>query len=158
MDHVINKYKRLPGRYWTLFTSHSLWLGPDHILAVYSNLFSQTYKRFYYQDIQRITVRKTKTHLIRNGIWAGLAFISAQFLWGGWTPIPIVFSGFFLLGLLLDGLRGPNCWCHIQTAVQTEKLPALHRWRTALKTINRIRPEIERVQGPMPVDVLEQNK
>jgi len=152
------EYKRLPGRYWVLFSANSLWLGSDHILVVYSNLFSQTYKRFYFKDIQSITVRKTKIHMIWNGIWGGLTIISAQFLWGGWSPVPLIFSGFFLLGLLLNGLRGPNCWCHIQTAVQTEKLPALHYWRTALKTINGIRPLIERVQGPLPVEVLDQNK
>jgi hypothetical protein len=158
MEEVIEKYKRLPGRHWMGLYASSLWLGSDHILAAYGKFFSEEYKRFYFRDIQRITVRRTNSGMIWNGIWGGLAFISAQFLWAGWLPIPAIFSGFFLLCLLLNWLHGPNCWCHIQTAVQTEKLPTLHHWRTALRTLNIIRPLIEQVQGPLPLENLEQNK
>jgi hypothetical protein len=33
----------------------SLWLGEDHLLCVDSNGYAETYKRFYFRDVQAIT-------------------------------------------------------------------------------------------------------
>src|SRR5213593_2882508 len=46
-------------------TRSSLWLGKDHLLNIDSNRYTEEYKRFYFRDIQSITIRKTK----RREIW-----------------------------------------------------------------------------------------
>src|ERR1700742_3857011 len=37
----------------------SLWLGPDHLLRIESNGYSESYKRFYFRDIQGFIVQRT---------------------------------------------------------------------------------------------------
>src|SRR5262249_54585927 len=44
----------------------SLWLGPDHLLAVDSKNYQEEYKRFYYRDIQAFIARRTKRVLAMN--------------------------------------------------------------------------------------------
>ena len=57
------KYRRLPGRgrrkqgLVFLAAAHSsLWLGPDHLLSVDRIWMNEEYKRFYFRDVQAITV------------------------------------------------------------------------------------------------------
>ena len=48
--------------------------------------------------------------------------------------------------LLINLALGPTCACHIRTAVQTERLSALNRVRTARKFIARVEPLIAAAQ------------
>jgi hypothetical protein len=70
----------------------------------------------------------------------------AVVLWG--------ITGVFLLGLIIHLLLGPTCVCHVQTAVQTEKLPSLKRLRKARKILNQLKPLIAAVQGELPAQEL----
>jgi hypothetical protein len=153
-DRAKTRYRRLPGRgprrggiIISPFSRCFLYIGDDHVLAVDNNGFSEDYKRFYFSDIQAIITRKT----IRGMVWSiVLASLFACFL----IPALLlgnepfwVYSGAFLVLLLINLLRGPTCICHIMTAVQEEQLPSLNRLRVARKVISTLRLAIEKAQG-----------
>lgn len=140
----------------------SLWLGADHLLSVDSGYFTENYKRFYFRDIQAITIEKTKNWTIWNYIWGVAVFItlvsaivdlpkgpSSQ--WSGNDAVAsIVFGGFatlFGIFLAIHLLLGPTCKCYLRTAVQIEKFPSLRRLRKTRKILERIRPLITAAQN-----------
>lgn len=138
---------------------HSLWLGMDHLLSIDSKRFSEDYKRFYFDDIQAIITRKTVTGKIQNlflGLFCGF-FMVLSFSTGKELSIFFwIMAGAFFLAFLINWFSGPTCKCHLQTAVQTENLPSLHRLKTAIKTINLLRPLIEKAQGTLTSEALKE--
>jgi hypothetical protein len=158
------KYKRLTrergsARFSVVsVTRSSLWLGEDHLLLAETTGYSETYKRFFFRDIQAFTIRKTKTRLVWNWVWGALLAISGLIIWAAThdnaSPWPALVCGgialvIFGIPLLLNTLFGPTCACQIRTAVQTEDLPSLSRVRKTQKVMNRIRPEIIGAQGQL---------
>jgi len=132
----------------------SLWLGDDHLLLVESAFFVETYKRFFFRDIQTITMRKTDARKIWNWILGMFLFVSGLLI----LAIPgdantakivlgIIVLTIFGIPLLLNNLFGPTCACQIRTAVQTENLPSLRRVRQTRKVLDKIRPLIVAAQG-----------
>jgi len=155
---------RRAGFFTAVATRSSLWLGKDHLLGIDSNGYGEDYKRFYFRDIQAVTIRKTNRRRLWNWILAIPLAVCSMFLivglvdvsrrqiqtddyWGflGWgIPFGIV------LGLMLTNtLRGPGGVCHLHTAVQTEQLPSLNRVRRARKVLDRLRPLIAAAQGQL---------
>lgn len=151
MPKVKSIYRRLPGRGVTLTYYAYLYLAPDHMLQVAATGYSESYKRFYFRDIQAIIIRKTNIWIIGSlaCLLPGLAFaagaisttdgVNAAVLW--------TIAGSLLLGSSINLLLGPSCVCHLRTAVQTERLPSLNRVRKAQKLLSQIRPLIEAAQG-----------
>jgi len=135
----------------------SLWLGEDHLLGVDSNGYAETYKRFYFRDVQAITIRATKRRVVWNWILGVLAaFCLARCNFGSLHKSPpdmqtIVFLSIaiFVFGipLLLNNLFGRTCVCQLYTAVQIEELPSLCRVRQARNILEKIRPLIAAAQG-----------
>jgi hypothetical protein len=158
------EYRKLPGRgnrregsfVAGAVRQSRLWLGKDHLLLVDSTLNAQELKRFYFRDIQAITVRKTHKGRTTNLVLAGL--IAMFCLWavlitddvgqGVLLTIATVFGGF----LIANSLFGATCECHLQSAVQREQLPSLGRLRTARKVLGLLRPHIEQAQGSLTAD------
>jgi hypothetical protein len=144
-------------------TSHgSLWLGADHLLTLLSTGYTENYKRFYFRDIQAITIQKTRTWQTWNFIWGVAVFIALVGLlagrpngspssWdGGQIAGGIFLGGLVLLSvvfLLLNLLWGATCKCYSRTAVQIEELPSVRRIRHAQKIVEKIRPLIAAAQG-----------
>src|SRR6185503_15449364 len=62
-------YRRLPGRGMAVLQHARVYQGPDHLLQVVSTGYSEIYKRFYFRDIQAISIHKTHWGKIWNGIW-----------------------------------------------------------------------------------------
>lgn len=132
-------------------TRSSLWLGKDHLLSIDSNRYSEEYKRFYFRDIQAITIRTTKRRATWNLVF-GLLFI----IWlGTFVSVdavqrtnPFFALWFVFLGvpLLLNNTMGPTCATYLRTAVQIEVLPSLNRVRRARRILDRIRPAIMAAQ------------
>jgi hypothetical protein len=147
------EYKRLPGKKKNFLVGKStLWLAADHVLHIYARFGFEDYKRFYFADIQAITVQKTLGGWVLNLVFGILgAFFGISLLWAdGLAKIfPGIMTVALFLGLILNWLRGPTCKTTLQTAVQTEALPSLHRLRTALKVMDRLKALIHRVQGPL---------
>jgi hypothetical protein len=150
-------YKRLPGRLVGIVRKASLWEGEDHLLSISGTRFVETYRRFYYRDIQAIVVRRC-IRLGSAGAWMFSLFgISLASLWMR-TPqlrlmgeILLTILGVLSLYRLVVGLFF-SCRCHVQTAVSFEALPSLlRRWKLA-PALDRIRARISEAQGVLPED------
>jgi hypothetical protein len=141
----------------------SLWLGKDHLLCVDTSGFTETYKRFYFRDIQAVILMASKRRAIWNWVFGSPTAIFLVLLLGS-LPYTgstgsnsnlgeIVFFAFltsvFAVALLINNILGPSCTCHLRTAVQMEELPSLNRLRGARKVLNRIRPFMVAAQGEL---------
>ena len=133
-----------------------IWLGDDHLLYQLSTSFTEDYKRFYYRDIQAITIRKTKRFMIWNIILAALCLASgllAVSLGHTFSADPFLYMVALVsfVFLLLNLSMGPTCICQLYTFVSAEELYSLKRLRTARKALKIIVPLIEEKQRDMRV-------
>lgn len=155
------KYQRLPGKKKSFIIGyHTLWQGDDHLLSVYSRFGLEDYRRFYFTDIQSMIVHKTVSGKIQNlilGLFLPIFALMAFTLDGGLEIFGGIMAVSFLIILSINWLCGPTCVMHICTAVQNEKLPSLHRLKSAQKVMDRLKPLIEKVQGRLTPEVLNQN-
>jgi hypothetical protein len=126
------------------------------VLLVLGRGFVESYRRFFLNDIQAIVVYRTHTGKIWAVVWGlGLLFfgtIAAAVDDPVGQGILLGLAAPFAIGLILNLLLGPTCTCHIRTAVQTERVPAVSRLRTARKFIARLEPLITTAQGALPAD------
>jgi hypothetical protein len=138
----------------------SLWLGKDHLLCIDSSGYTESYKRFYYRDIQAIFIVANKRRAAWNAVLAvplaiclaGLAnaLFSLPGKGGAVIIVWLIFLGIFALLLAINSLLGPGCTGYLRTAVQTEELPSLSRVPRAGKALDRLRPLIAAAQGNQP--------
>jgi len=150
-------YRRLPGRQAGLFSYSRVWLGSDHLLLARTAFFSEEYKRFYFRDIQAVVTRRTERREILGVIFAFAAIffgVLSVFTDSGWRTFLFVMTGTVLFALLVNWLRGPTCVCHLRTAVQTEELSPLKRFRATRKVIERLKPKIQEAQGLLAPELL----
>ena len=154
------KYRRLPGRGTSVASYITLHQGADHLLQVTTTGFTETYKRFFFRDIQAITIRWTGR---RNTYSAVLGALALLFAFPGALALPgsgataavlFVIAGCFIAGLLVNVALGPTCICEIKTAVQTERLPGLNRVRRAQKFLDHLKPLLDAAQGTLPPERL----
>lgn len=133
----------------------SLWLGKDHLLCLETSGYSYTesYKRFYFRDIQTIIIQKNSARNVRSLIYGGLTMLlliiglaAADSVAG--RVIYLSVAGIFLIAAVINFLLGPMCVCQVRTAVQTESLPLI-RVRRAQKFVERMRPLIAAAQGQL---------
>src|SRR5436190_16139234 len=170
MTRAEEAYRRWPGRTSVFLCYSRLWLWPDHLLFARSAFYSEEYKRFYFRDIQAIVVRKTKRHIYWNwmiGVLFGLCCVVLAVGFFEMSSRSIQSSDIFglivwgapavacLAFLYLNFVLGPGCICHVRTAVQIEELSPLKRFRTARKVIERLKPNIEKAQGPLAQELLQ---
>jgi hypothetical protein len=161
------RYKRLTraagrGGFSVAFQSRaSLWLGPDHLLSVDSSGYTETYKRFYFQDIQAFVVQKTRRYQILNIILGGIVLLllilavaivpKTDSAWNSEGPTGVIILGIiiglFLVVLVLNLIAGPTCKTFLRTAVQIEQLPSLGRVRSTRRVLKKIQPLISAAQG-----------
>jgi hypothetical protein len=147
-------YRRLPGTgYQILGRRIQLWEGAEHLLLVEWDGHREYYKRFDYRDIQAIIIRKTKAFMIRNAIFGSLFFLFAA---GALATSElegriflIIISAIVGIFLLANAIAGPSCRCSIRTAVQTNELLSLNRFRSTRKVLARLRPLIAAAQGEL---------
>jgi len=151
---------RLPGSYTGSFgvvfaNRNRLSLGPDYLLYVLNQRFTEEYKRLYYKNIQAIVTHTTKVGRVFNFIWGYLAanslvLVLLSFLLGWHISLAVIFGALtplFALFLLINWLQGPTCRTDLQTAVQTVRLYSLNRLPLAVKATAMIRERVEAVQG-----------
>jgi hypothetical protein len=130
----------------------SLHLASDHLLLRQSGGFTESYRRFYFNDIEAITIRKT----YRWWAW-NLALGFALFL----CIVPMVFDKpphyvaiplGSILGsiLLLHLLHGPTCVTHLKTKVQTRPLPLRRTWK-ALRVVRQLSEKITAAQADIAI-------
>jgi hypothetical protein len=129
----------------------SLWLGPDHLLLVDFNGYTETYKRFYFRDIQAFLMQRSEAFTVIY-VLLGIPFVLFMVLGlvnplVGWKIFLFSVAGLLAILGLIHILRGPTCRCFLRTAVQVEQLPPLSRVRRAQKVFDRLRPLIVAAQG-----------
>ena len=146
-------YKKLSGRGRTWSGHARIWQGEDHLLLVLTSGYVENYRRFFFKDIQGIVVQRTHMGKTWNGIWGGLGlFLGLLALLVPDDVGKIVLACLaapFVIGLVINLALGPTCACYIRTAVQTERVPAISRRRTAEKFIARVEPLIVASQGEL---------
>jgi hypothetical protein len=162
MSTTTPNYKRLPlgllSAFLALFRGrrNSLWEGGDHLLLVLSDGYRETYKRFYYRDIQAITAYRTVRGLVITvvlviiALFFGLLALGVDTLGGR-----IFFGGMFVVSTVLVAVNlrlGPTCKCQLRTAVQAEDLVSLGRTRKLRRALDSIGPRIAQVQGSLTPD------
>ena len=150
-------YRRLSPSRITLLGSLSLWEGADHFVQIEVLAFSETHKRFYFEDIRAFTIRRT-----RRGLWLHLllgffsVITAALALWifssgyssGGFLDwLTILVPSAFALGWLAHLAMGPTCACHVMTPVQNASLGALARTRRARKVLAYLARRAQTSQG-----------
>ena len=151
------EYRRLTRtRNRTLFavistSKTSLWLGKDHLLQIDSSGYSESYKRFYFRDIQALVMCKTQVWLYQAIVLAAFAcFFGLLPLLGGGPVLAWVFGSIAAVSglcLVVHLAPGASAKCCLRTAVQTEALPSLGRFRRAQKVFETLRPLIAAAQG-----------
>jgi hypothetical protein len=150
-----SQYSRLPGRSG-FFVSHSLWLGADHLLSVRRNPFSESYRRYYFADIQAIVLTELPNLVAPYGYTvAVLLLVTTAALFYTLHPVWGVFCALTSLAAFLLSWRSADCACYVQTSVSSEILPSLRQKVNAGKTLGRLKVEIERTQGAVSAEVLE---
>jgi hypothetical protein len=150
-------YRRLPGRgrktsgFISVGTTiNTIWLASDHLLlreSVYG--LSESYKRFYFRDIQALIIRRSPVWIGWISVLTALSLIFF-FVWGvtGWQSWgwPF-FSALFFVLTMVQLARGPSCVTYLVTAVQRELLGSLNRLRKARRALKILVPLIEEKQG-----------
>jgi hypothetical protein len=156
-------YWRLPGSSGFLFRK-SLWLGPDHLLSVSSNVSSQEYRRLYYSEIQALIVTEVESSARFYGlVFAGIAgafavalgvkdhdrqyFLDMQLFWAVTCAIACV-------GLVVFALTRPKVRCSLKTRAGTQYLPSLKSMERARRVAAILRTEIDKAQGTLTGEVL----
>jgi hypothetical protein len=159
MAKITSEYHKLPGsKKGFLIGKYTLWLGSDHLLQIFSRVGVEEYKRFYFSDIQAVVTRKTVIGALQN-IFGGLLVLifalPAISFDGGWSLFYAIVAGVMLLLLLLGLFKGPTCETKLMTAVQTEKLHTLHRFKNTAKVMDRLRMHIHQTQGRINREALD---
>src|ERR1700689_4442820 len=149
------KYWRMPGRSG-VFVHDSLWMGADHLLSVRRNPFSESYRRYYFADIQAIVITELPNLVAPYGYGVSAFLIAATAgLLYIQHPVWAVLCTLASLVAFLVSWRSADCSCYLQTSVSTERLPSLRKRMDAEKTVALLKAEIERTQGSVSAEVLE---
>jgi hypothetical protein len=146
-------YQKLPGRGRTWSGQSRIWLGTDHILYVMTRGYVENYRRFFFNDIHGIIVQRTQTGKMWTAVWSVPLFFFVLFAILIDENAPRVAFAIlatpFAVGFISNLILGPTCACYIRTAVQTERIPAVSRVRSAEKFIALIEPHIHGAQGEL---------
>ena len=139
-----------------LFGASSLWLGPKDILSVRGSgvllPFVEEYCRFELDRIQSAAVVKTRTGLVLNLIYGGLALLMGglggaavwQGMTGGGTAEPFFYAlavplllvaTVALVLFIINFALGPTCHFQLQTATRVERIRSVRRLRAARRLL-----------------------
>ena len=152
MAESTETYRRMPstvlGTLLRGFDQSSAWLAGDHVLLSRRTLWIERYNRFYFADIQAVTICRTQTGLVWNILFGtGAGLLTFGGILSGFPPVILVWLAIFALPLIVNIGLGPTCACHVHTAVNTHKLPCFNRLPKAIMFLQTVRPLITEVQG-----------
>jgi hypothetical protein len=136
----------------------TIWLAGDHLLVRESTYgLSESYKRFYFRDVQAIIVRRSPRWIGWICVWAIFCVLFLLFYSSshgkGWGWLACSAISFVLVMIQL--IRGPTCVTHLVTAVQRELLGSLNTVRKARHALKTLVPLIEEKQGALDPAALE---
>jgi hypothetical protein len=160
-DATASSYRRLPGRgrksgfLHSIGGSCSLWQTDENLLLVESNGITESYRRFFFKDIQAVVIQRTNFSRNFNYIAASILFVSAilhfsNALGNGFLDSALMFVLFIsLISLVLNCFMGATCTCRIITPVQDEEIPSLKRLKNAIKVKKVIDNACTDIQGSL---------
>lgn len=153
-------YRKLPGRGSGIIGASTLWEGDSHLLIVKSWPSGESYRRFFFSDIQAIILRRTKQRMVINLVLGILLLVlgaplATAMIQGrdpsDWLVTFGIVTAVFVIFILINSLLGPACTLTIQTAIQYERLPAVRRVPRARQLLARVLPRIAAAQAePAP--------
>ena len=144
MSQPVPTYRRLPGRSNTVINGlmgvrTRLYEGEDHVLLSRTKAYAEEYARFYYIDIEAITMCRSDAGKCRNLLFGTIALallVWTAFFIGAPTGsanvtiiVLLIAAGLNGLVVLVNTLFGPTVTCHVRTAIQESELPCLGRQR-----------------------------
>lgn len=155
------KPRRL-ARAWRLVGPARWYLEQDHLLLADQHWWTVDYRRFYYSDIQSVTVWPRPRPIWR---FAGAPALAALFTWPAavlfllvarhgfraWPHVGWVAAG--EAGLvaaavgLLEALAGPFVHTRIVTRYSRFETPLVHRWRRAERALRVLAPLLAATQS-----------
>lgn len=145
------QYQRVPGRGAGAYEYSRLYLAPDHLMLVGSSTWNESYRRFFFRDIQAFIIKKSHWGLLYSALWTLMFFLVAAIAVQVDDVGAVVTWGIacvFLVGLGTNIARGPTCVCLIQTAVQTTRIAPLNRVRRAQRFLEQLKPLLAQAQTP----------
>lgn len=149
-----SKYRRLPGSSGFL-VRNSLWMGTDHLLSVRRNPFSESYRRYYFADVQAIMITEVPNAVAFYGYGAAALFmVMAAALAYTSHPVWCVVSLLAALTAFWVSFLSANCACYLTTSVSSDKLASLGQIRNARKAAGILKTEIEKTQGSVTAELL----
>lgn len=144
-------YRKLTGWKRGLGTLTQLWVGPDHLLHIHSTGYTESYRRFYFRDIQSMLIVHTNRRLIINCV---LGFILALVLLivnaDGFSPLGFTLAAVPFTALFLwNNLLGAGCRVVMISAVQQENIPSLCRVPKTRRILNQLVQMIRAAQADL---------
>jgi hypothetical protein len=135
-------------------SSYRLYLGDNHLLYVTNQWFAESYKRFYFRDIQALVWTRNdrrKTYniiLLLAGLCAGLLVLAVGSAADAVMVLPFTLALGCLIGVpaVVNNARGPTCTAYIKTAVHNQLLKPLGRVPLAERVFAELAPRIAAAQ------------
>lgn len=163
MKEQFGEYRRIARGF---FGCSSFWRGPGHYLYVKGRgllmPFTEDYHRFEMLKIHSVVATRTDT----GTVWSMLCAIAATIfalaaiasftgidgspsdsILYALTAVSAVAALLSLAVIAVNIVLGPTCVCCVRTAVRTERIRPLSRWRTARRQLEVMRAEIELAQA-----------
>lgn len=154
MSAAPNPYKRVPGLGIEVYQYARLYIAADHLMLVGLSAWNESYRRFFFRDIQAFVIRKTQWGILYSALWL-LGFFSFAAVALMLEDVGAVFfwcvASVFLIGLVVNIVRGPTCSCYVKTAVQTTRIAPLSRIKGSQRFLEQLKPLLAQAQGsPAP--------
>lgn len=145
------RYRKLPGSRRGIFRGSSVWLGPDHLLAVWNLRFREEYKRFHLRDIQAIAVAQApRFHISTRSVFIAAVWLSvfaALHDYRPWSAPALYAIAAGLVAAWIYISSACSCRCRIYTAVSRDDLPSVYRTWTARRFLAQVESRIVEAQG-----------
>src|SRR3954469_18983648 len=136
----------------------SLWQGADHLLQIERDHYAESYRRFYFADIEIFTIRldnrRRNIAIVFGIVVAAMVFLAVVLNTGGASIFFLCCAGFFMIPFIYNLVRGPTCIVHVTTAVQREELQSVRRVKQALRLMQVIRDQAAQTQGVLAPDMV----
>ncbi len=144
-----------------LFTSaKQIWKAEDHFLISHQRSpFLEEYRRYYFKDIQYITVCKTKAGYIMYSVISlllllslgGIVFFYIEKMEEGVIVFEIISAALFIILLFIIIFCGSSSKTVIKTIAGDDKEAFRGFYRKTLKVVKLMKEQITEAQGAMPV-------
>ena len=145
----VAEYRKLGGGAGLVRRSR-LWLGADHLLLVQSDVFTEQYRRFYFNDIEAVVISEVDNPYAYYGYMfaAFAAVFTVAFAATGMIGAAIP-AGIAAIAVFVFTISRPSCRCYLRTRVSIEELRPWKRMDNARQAMLELKQHVERIQGAL---------